>query len=310
MTKRLAALAATLILLLSVTAAAADSTPAIYRVTDGEGHFIYLMGTCHILTPDCLPIAGIDELLDGCGAIALEIEVAGEGIDTAAGDLLELSGNDLPPETRDRIADYLTSKGQAALIPLIPNLSANALILLVSTTLLIGDDFDGITSPEIYLNDLAEARGLPLIGLETVEDQTQAVTDGVLIYTDEEADVMLNGMLDSAPVYAEYISTLQRAWSTGDEETLRAVSAVEMAEGSKDAVTREVVITARNDTFRDSVAALLENGGGVFVAVGLMHVYDPQNGLLVRLADEGCTVERWHPAAAETPAETEAVPAE
>jgi amino acid transporter len=60
MKKLLASLLVPILAAAAALPAFADSTPAIYKVTDGEGRFIYLMGTCHVLTPDCLPIAGID----------------------------------------------------------------------------------------------------------------------------------------------------------------------------------------------------------------------------------------------------------
>ena len=150
-------LASLLVLILAAAAALpafADSTPAIYKVTDSEGRFIYLMGTCHVLTPDCLPIAGIDGLLDQCTAVALEMDV-NEDLSGAMDAIMDLSGNTLSEETRGRIADFFDAKGLGMLNASIPQLSANALSLLVTIFMVMDPSAGELTSPELYLNELA-----------------------------------------------------------------------------------------------------------------------------------------------------------
>ncbi len=291
-------------LLVAVLAAAAalpafaDSTPAIFKVTDSEGRFIYLLGTCHILTPDCLPIAGIDELLDQCSAVALEIQLNENSLSTLQTEFMvkDSAGNSLSQETRDRIAAFFASRGIDTMEDLIPHMDASMLLLLVTAAVMMGSDPSQMVVPEMYLNDLALERGLTLIGLETASDQAQALNDGMLIYTDEEAELQLNEILASADLYTQYIAMLQQAWSTGDQNMLTLFSQMETVGSEKDEVTKDVIITERNDVFFDGIVGLFENGGGVFVAVGLAHVFDPENGLLVQLPAAGYTVERWFPA--------------
>ena len=117
-----------------------------------------------------------------------------------------------------------------------------------------------------------------------------------MIYTDEEAEEIINSLLDTADTYAAYIRSLQEAWAAGDEAALLAVSQLEQYGGGKSDVTLDVIATDRNDVFYDGIVDLIGNGGGVFVAVGLLHVFDPANGLLVQLENAGYTVERWSPA--------------
>ncbi|MBO2517319.1 MAG: hypothetical protein CW338_08630, partial [Clostridiales bacterium] len=50
-----------------------ESTPRIWRVTDGRGNCIYLLGTVHVSVPDMFPVAGIEAVLDECDTLALEI---------------------------------------------------------------------------------------------------------------------------------------------------------------------------------------------------------------------------------------------
>ena len=71
----------------------------------------------------------------------------------------------------------------------IPQLSANALSLLVTVFMVMDPSAGELTSPELYLNELAQARGLTLIGLETADDQTQALTDGTALPKDDLVEI-------------------------------------------------------------------------------------------------------------------------
>ena len=302
-----------LVLAVSLTLCAAalgESTPAIYRVTDDAGHFIYLLGTYHIITQDDLPIAGADEILDECGALAMELDLSDNSVIATAGGIVETTGNDLPETTRARLEEFFSGRGMGMLSPMIPTLSASTLLLLVDVSLLTGPDPAAVTSPEAWLLAQAESRGLEIIGLETAEEQVQAVSDGLLIYTDEEADALLNMILDQAATLEASYAMIRMSWAWGDVEAMTLISSVQPQEGSKDETAMDVVITGRNDVFYDQVAGLLGNGGGVLVAVGSAHVFNTENGLLRRLAEAGYTVERWYPSAVDAPADAEAVPAE
>ena len=68
-------LALTLALTAGLTAFA-DSTPLIYKVSDQEGHSIYMLGTIHVGEDSMYPIQGIDSVLDQCDVVAFEL---GEG---------------------------------------------------------------------------------------------------------------------------------------------------------------------------------------------------------------------------------------
>ena len=69
-------LAALLALMLAMTVgltAMADSTPLIYKVSDQEGHSIYMLGTIHVGEESMYPIRGIDQVLDQCDVVAFEL---------------------------------------------------------------------------------------------------------------------------------------------------------------------------------------------------------------------------------------------
>ena len=63
--KKLLCLALVAVMALSCAAlpAMADSHPLIYKVTDAEGHYVYLMGTMHVASQDTFPIAKLDEVM-------------------------------------------------------------------------------------------------------------------------------------------------------------------------------------------------------------------------------------------------------
>ena len=56
------AIVAILTLCCAALPALAESHPLMYKVTDKEGHSIYLLGTMHVISGDTLPIARLDEV--------------------------------------------------------------------------------------------------------------------------------------------------------------------------------------------------------------------------------------------------------
>ncbi len=276
----------------------ADSTPAIYRVADGEGHEIYLLGTCHIVPPEALPIAGIDELLDGCDTLAIETVTDEAATLQMAAAIIQRTGNDFPPETRARIEDFFTARGLGMLNPAIPALSPATLMLLVELLAATGEDPMNASQVEPWLEEQALARGMAVIGLESAEDHVRALTDGLMNISDEDALAAVNSMLDEAEAYTAEIAALQDAWMKGNALALTLMSAMPESEESEaySATVKDVVLDERNEVFFDRIEDLLRSGGRVLVAVGLAHVFAPVDGLLMRLTNAGYEVTVWQPA--------------
>ena len=182
-----ALLAVALVMTMSFTALA-DSTPLIYKVSDDDGHEIYMLGTIHVGEESMYPIQGIDDVLDRCDVVAFELDetdlsIAQEGeteedIDfwELAKELLSLvdfSGNSLDDETLQRMSQI---EGLESISIVAPFVKLSALASLVECTIMENVGISSERGVEMYLMQLAHDRGMKILGLETAEEQ-DAVLD-------------------------------------------------------------------------------------------------------------------------------------
>ena len=214
-------LALVLAMTVSLTALA-DSTPLIYRVSDSEGHEIYMLGTIHVGDESMYPIRGIDQVLDKCDVVAFELsetemplaDEEEEDIDlwSLVSELLscvQLGGSKLDDDTLDRMSQIEGLEGISALAYF---MKPSALAGTVEVTLM---ENAGVTSEqgvEMYLMQLARDRGLQIVGLETAEEQDAALASGGdALYLYE-----VKCVVEDPEGYVEAIRQMLKAWAEGD----------------------------------------------------------------------------------------------
>lgn len=302
----------TICLLLALTLCAAlaapalaDSTPLIYRITDGEGHVVYLTGTMHMTSADCYPIAGIDAILDECDTLVLET-VAGDAnsqdISTLLSTFLVPEGNGLPEETLERVNAMFTEHGMGVFATMSQNLTPGGLLMFLELALITDAFGPDATSVEAYLTGLAEARGMKVAGFETGSQQVGAI-GSLNAIGDEDALMGLEQTLNDPDALTAQLEESMRAWASGDLDALLATSANTAAlagsEASEESMIYDEIFGGRNDRFVQGIEELLAAGGRALVAVGCLHVVDPETGIVRQLQDAGYTVERVY---AEVPA--------
>jgi uncharacterized protein YbaP (TraB family) len=125
------------------------------------------------------------------------------------------------------------------------------------------------------LRHIAEARGKPVEGLETLELQLN----------------MFNRMPSAAPVEArspmqdltKAMAAMQSAWKHGDQSVFVQMLS-QLKQASPD--TYRVMFTERNTRWADWIAGRMQTPGTVFVAVGAGHLAG-QDSVLVHLAQLG-----------------------
>ncbi|MBR4710405.1 MAG: TraB/GumN family protein [Clostridia bacterium] len=297
--KRICLLLALVLCAAVILPAAADSTPAIYKVTDSEGHVIWLMGTVHTTTDDCYPIAGIAEILDECDVLVLESVSQEDAQADAASDLISgflmPEGNGLSEELLSRVSDAFVSHGVDALAPYTPYLSPSGLLLFLNMFFL-NDAFGGEThSVEEHLIALAAERGLELRGMENAGSQAEAVSSLNAIDGDS-AVASLQAILDDPDSVGADRREMMEMWRSGDVDALLEFTrgTLDMAESESEG-ERELyrkTLGDRNTFFAQGALDLLAGGGRALMAVGCLHIVDPATGVIRQLEDAGCTVER------------------
>ena len=77
----------------AVAPAFAESHPLMYKVTDQDGHTIYLLGTLHVINQETLPIANLDDVLGKVDTVIFELNEA-DMEKVVSGELAQASATD------------------------------------------------------------------------------------------------------------------------------------------------------------------------------------------------------------------------
>ena len=148
---------------------------------------------------------------------------------------------------------------------------------------------------DFYFLRAASERGLPILSLETVEEQVDALTgEGVL---DSLSIFYMKSTLRDMPLIDSSISMMMRAWKTGDVVMFR--DAMELESQPKDEMdsllTEEInkrVYTLRNRKMAKTVEDLLASDRKVFIVVGAAHLVGKDENVIDLLRAKGFTAEQ------------------
>lgn len=270
------------------TLAAADSTPLIYRVTDSEGHQLFLIGTVHIGTGDMFPIAGIGELLGQCDVLALEVtqeQAAAASQPTQEEMAAEGGNNGLPQESLDKLAALLEAVGMGMYAPGMVKVKCQYILTLFVQPIIM--QMSGVPmgiGVETYLLSEAKALSIPVIGLEDADVHDEGYADVTGGYSEDEYREALIQVLDDPTLLTRAPLEMAAAWASGDRDALIAANGDSQSD----------VNTGRNLNFYEKAKELLAGGSRALVAVGAAHVVMP-GALADMFTADGYTVEVWTP---------------
>ena len=285
--------AAVLILSCAILPALADSHPLIYKVTDKEGHSIYLLGTMHMISQETLPIANLDEILAQVDRVVFEVseenmeklakgEASEEDASQTAG-MMAVEDNGLSDEAIGMITEFLSALyGQPADPAAIRQISAQVLAQTLASQFM---EMAGIENSgygvDLEVFGKAKALGLKIEGAETMEEQMSAIT---LEGGDTAAiEKQIVEMIGNPQAFMEQLNSMVNAYNTGDKDALLAIFATEGARTSADA--------GRNAHFLKVAEQALQDGGRMLIAIGVYHII-AEDGLLNTLTQAGYTVEK------------------
>ena len=286
------ALAAVLALCCTVLPALADSHPLMYKVTDKDGHSIYLLGTMHVISQETLPIARLDEVLGQVDRVVFEMSEAdmqkltsgnvSDAEASQAGLTMQVEDNGLSDETIGLVAGFLSGAyGQPVDPMMLKQLSLPVLAQMLQAQFmaLAGYDASG-HGVDIEVFKKAKELGLKIEGVETMEDQMGALNA-------ESADAavvekQIVEMLNNPGQIKEQMDAMIHAYNTGDKAALVQLFSAEGARSGADA--------GRNARFLETARKALKDGGRTLIAIGVYHII-AEDGLVNTLTQAGCTVE-------------------
>lgn len=284
----------------------ADVTPAMWKVTDAEGHTLYLFGTIHV--GDGRSDAAMEKILptvDSCDALALEFDLVEYETDVAAmmqtvetftlPDDAEVTDT-LPDELFERAKDLMDEAGVYNDGLLHFNVQFWS-TLVDQCVMLVSSDLSSDHAMDSKLCEHAYDTELPVYSVESAQAQYDLLNS----VPDELAVAMIRDTLDSRDTYNDDLNEMYALWLSGSTDELLAFieddeepdpeeyspELIAMAEDFDRAMGPE-----RNKEMCARALEYLAGGKTVFFAVGAAHMLG-EEGLVQLLTDAGCTVERY-----------------
>jgi uncharacterized protein YbaP (TraB family) len=260
---------------------APEPSPALWEVSDAEGHKGWLFGTVHAL-PDGLawrtPL--LVSTFDKADLLVVEVS------DLGATDLAQQAFSalavspDLPPllsrvpaADRPALAAAIARAGMTE--AQFANTETWAAALQIANVERTGETENGVDRALLTL-------GLPVTSLESFAEQF-AIFDQL---AEEDQRVLLTEAAEQ-PDPAEERAMVE-AWAAGDTRTLQR----EIDSGFlTDPVLRQALLIGRNEDWAEQIADIFAKNRAPFIAVGAGHLLGPE-GLPALLEAKGFTVKR------------------
>ena len=246
-----------------------DADPALWVIKDADTT-IYLFGTVHILKPGLSWFdEGVEKAFKASGELVLELP----DVDQAAMQKTMMSvGIDKDGQTlskrlnADQLAIYTKAMESikvppAAFDPFEPWAAS----LVLSVLPLAQSGYDAKSGADEVLKAAAKAAGIPIIGLETVEQQ--------LGYFDTlPMNLQIDYLVQIAKDVGEVVPTIAKMidnWAAGDPETLATMMNTAMDKAPE---VKRILLAERNERWAAWIKTRLEKPGTVFIAVGAGHL--------------------------------------
>ena len=278
--------------------------PLLWKVTDPEGHTLYLFGTIHVgdARSDAV-LEKVSPFLLSCDALAVEFDLVAYEKDLGAvmADYQQFVYTDgstvrdrMPEELYESCAELLREAG--AYSPMLDYYNLGMWASLADTAaLMIRSDLDPNAGMDRKLILLSYDNDIPVLDVES-----SAFQMGLLNSFPDELNLLhIQAVLDNLDSYGEETDKLYEAWLDGDYDAILALVLGE--EETDEDYTEEqlamiedynrAMIDDRNRGMAQVALDWLAEGKTVFFAVGTGHMVG-EAGLAQLLTDAGCTVER------------------
>ena len=256
--------------------AAAIARPALWAVKDADTT-IYLFGTVHLLPNDAdWHDATLDRAVADSQALYIELTdddpgnmmalVLRYGLDAA-----HPLSSQLDADEQQRLRTVATEAGvpggMQALNVMRPWLAA----LTLTTAPLLKAGLDPEHGVDKQLKAQMSAAGKPVFGLETAEQQMHFLAD---MPQEVQLDFLRSAMRD-ADKGPTQLTRLIDAWKNGDVATIARLEDEDMRQTAPELYQR--LLVQRNEAWATKIAALLQQPGTVFIAVGAAHLAGPDS---------------------------------
>lgn len=262
------------------------SRPLLWKIDAPGGSSNYIMGTIHLDDERILDLPDtVLSRLRSADRLMLELkldqrtslDIMRRMVFTDGRTLPQVIGDDLYSDVSERI----TLQG---------SLPANMLSVLkpwAAMVILLRPDNNSGTFLDKHLGQIARGDGIPVLGLETVDEQLSAFDS---ITLDDQALLLestLKDIDDKDTVYRQLLD----AYIEGDMDAIVAISDASQPEDKRlSELFEENLIKRRNRDMFERMQPQLQLGN-TFVAVGALHL-PGEHGLLAMLRQQGYSLTR------------------
>jgi uncharacterized protein YbaP (TraB family) len=254
----------------------AAAQPALWAVRDADTT-IYLFGTVHLLPHDTdWHFPALEQALAESDALYVEITDDDQANMTA---LVLRHGIDTTHSLSDLLSPFDRSRlERAARLANVPGGVAGLNIMrpwLAALTLTVAPltkaGLDPGQGVDKQLRATMEKAGKPVRGLETAEQQIRLLAD----MPQSMQLAMLRATLRDTDRATVDLTAIIDAWKRGDEAALARLENDLMRRETPELYQR--LLVERNEAWAKRIAAMLEQPGRVFIAVGAAHLAGPDS---------------------------------
>lgn len=281
----------------------ASLTPMLWKVTDPEGHSLYLFGTIHVGDERSEAVLEkVSPILLSCDALAVEFDLVAyqEDLTAVMADYQQFLYADgstvrehMPEDLYLRCEELL--RQAKAYSPMLDAYNLGLWANLTETAALMV--YSGLSADQAMDSHLiyrAYEHEIPVLSIESASFQMSLLNS----FPDELNLLMIRETLENLDSYGESLAELYDAWLSGDYDRVLALMSEEddSAEYTQEqrqmlADYNKAMLDDRNQGMAQAALSYLQSGDTVFLAVGTAHMLD-EMGLVQLLTDAGCTVER------------------
>ena len=277
-------------LALGAAAAPASAEPAMWEAKSANGGVAYLFGTFHLLKPDIVwDTPKFEEAFGKSQELWIEVKdlddkqgfaslVVRYGVDAAHPLSTKLSPGDKALLAKDAAT---LGKSPAYFEPMRPWFTA----LLLSLAPIELKGYSPASGVDVLVKAKADARKEPVEAFETLEEQ-------IRFFADLPAPLEMSYLHQTLKEFDLDLAEFDEAaadWANGDVDSIDKVLLGEMRRDAPELY--DILLKRRNEKMADRIAARLEKGGVIFVAVGAGHLAGP-DGIQAALERRGVKVKR------------------
>ena len=280
-------------------------TPAMWKVTDREGHVIYMMGSIHMADIDATVFPSYFETAYAeCDSLAVEYDITNaNGIFSMYRKMVYTDGTSIvdhvPPESYEKAVKLFQKEGQYT-----RSYELMKPIVWVELAETIAAANSGLSAEygiDTQLIQRAKEDQKEILEVESLKFQSN-----LLFNMPEDIQLMLFENLTEDDVIeksTKQLTELYENWKTGrlsEEDTADETSDPDLTEEEAALLDKynNKLLYERNTGMKNAALRYMKDGKKVLFIVGSAHFYG-EKGILALMETEGCQIEQLSPTANE-----------